>query len=186
LIWVVEWKTRIATETVVGVVFSAALAVGTLFTPGESLIEALLGKPGTLTALEIVFGIVGSLGVTVFVLSQRDRLVIALVSNDMARTAGIDVARLSLFYLVTFSITVALGLRYLGVLLMGSLIIIPAATAKRLASTLNSMLVTAVVIATASALAGALLARVVHRDAGPVVIAVAATVFFASLLARKE
>ena len=137
LIWAVEWKTRIATETVIGVVFSAALAVGALFTPGKSLIEALLGKPGTLTGLEIAFGIAGSLGVAAFVLSQRDRLVIALVSTDMARTAGIDVARLSLFYLVTFSVTVALGLRYLGVLLMGSLIIIPAATAKRLATTLS-------------------------------------------------
>jgi ABC-type Mn2+/Zn2+ transport system permease subunit len=186
LIWLVEWKTRIATETVIGVVFSAALAVGALFTPGESLIEALLGKPGTLTGLEIVFGIAGSLGVAAFVLSQRDRLVIALVSTDMARTAGIDVARLSLFYLMTFSVTVALGLRYLGVLLMGSLVIIPAATAKRLATTLGSMLVTAVVIATASTLVGVVLARFSHRDTGPVIIAITAAVFFVSLLVHKE
>jgi hypothetical protein len=34
------------------VVFSAALAVGALFTPGESLIEALFGKPGTPTGWE--------------------------------------------------------------------------------------------------------------------------------------
>ena len=186
LIWVIEWKTRIATETVIGVVFSAALAVGALFTPGESLIEALLGKPGTLTGLEIVFGVGGSIGVAVFVLSQRDRLVIALVSSDMARTSGIDIARLSLFYLMTFSVTVALGLRYLGVLLMGSLIIIPAATAKRLTTTLNSMLVAAVAIATASTVAGAVLARIVHCDTGPVIIAIAAAVFFVSLLERKE
>jgi ABC-type Mn2+/Zn2+ transport system permease subunit len=186
LIWAVEWKTRIATETVIGVVFSAALAVGALFTPGESLIEALLGQPGTLTGLDITFGIAGSLGVAVFVLSHRDRLVIALVSTDMARTAGIDVARLGLLYLVTFSVTVALGLRYLGVLLMGSLIIIPAATAKRLARTLRSMLGIAVIIATACTVAGAMLARIIHRDTGPVIIAIAAAVFFVSLLVRRE
>lgn len=104
----------------------------------------------------------------------------------MARTSGIDVSRLSLFYLMTFSVTVALGLRYLGVLLMGSLIIIPAATAKRLAITLNSMLVIAVTIATASTIVGTVLAPIIHRDTGPVIIAVAATVFFVSLLARKE
>jgi ABC-type Mn2+/Zn2+ transport system permease subunit len=186
LIWVIQWKTRIATETVIGVVFSAALAVGALFTPGESLIEALLGRPGALTGLEIVFGVAGSIGVAGFVLSQRDRLIIALVSDDMARTSGIDVSRLSLFYLMTFSVTVALGLRYLGVLLMGSLIIIPAATAKRLAIALNSMLVIAVTIATASTVVGTVLARLIHRDTGPVIIAIAATVFFVSLLARKE
>src|SRR5512136_664772 len=35
LIWVVESRTTIATETIIGVVFSAALAVGALFTEGE-------------------------------------------------------------------------------------------------------------------------------------------------------
>jgi ABC-type Mn2+/Zn2+ transport system permease subunit len=186
LIWLVEWKTRIATETVIGVVFSAALAVGALFTPGPDLLEALFGKPGTLTGWEAAFGVAGSIGVAAFVLGQRDRLVIALVSRDMARTSGIDVSRLTLLYLITFSVTVALGLRYLGVLLMGSLIIIPAATAKHLARSLTGMLVIAVAIATSSTLVGTVLARAVHRDTGPVIIAIAAAAFFASLLRRPR
>jgi zinc transport system permease protein len=185
LIWAVESKTRIGTETVIGVVFSASLAVGALFTEGESLIEALFGRPGTLTAWELGFGAAGSLGVAIFILSQRHRLVVALVSRDLARTSGIDVARLSLLYLATFSITVALGLRYLGVLLMGSLIIIPAATAKHLARSLNSMLSIAVAVATFATLAGTSLAHAIHRETGPVIIAIAAGVFFASLLKRR-
>jgi ABC-type Mn2+/Zn2+ transport system permease subunit len=185
LIWAVESKTRIATETVIGVVFSAALAVGALFTEGESLIEALFGNPGTLTVWELAFGVAGSIGVAVFILSQRHRLVVALVSRDLARTSGIDFSRLSLLYLTTFSITVALGLRYLGVLLMGSLIIIPAATAKHLATNLNSMLVIAVTMAAFSTLAGTALAHAIQRETGPVIIAIAAGVFFASLLKRR-
>ena len=185
LIWAVESKTRIATETVIGVVFSASLAVGALFTEGERLIEALFGKPGTLTVWELAFGVAGSIGVAVFILGQRHRLVVALVSRDLARTSGVDVSRLSLLYLTTFSITVALGLRYLGVLLMGSLIIIPAATAKHLATNLNSMLMMAVAIATFSTLAGTSLSHAIHRETGPVIIAIAAGVFFASLLKRR-
>lgn len=185
LIWAVEAKTRIGTETVIGVIFSASLAVGALFTEGESLIEVLFGRPGTLTVWELGFGVAGSLGVAIFILSQRHRLVVALVSRDLARTSGIDVARLSLLYLVTFSITVALGLRYLGVLLMGSLIIIPAATAKHLARSLNSMLSIAVAVATFATLAGTSLAHAIHRETGPVIIAIAAGVFFASLLKRR-
>jgi ABC-type Mn2+/Zn2+ transport system permease subunit len=65
----------------------------------------------------MMFAVGSSIGVVAFFLSQRDRLVIALVSHDMARTSGIAASRLSLLYLTTFSITVALGLRYLGVLL---------------------------------------------------------------------
>jgi ABC-type Mn2+/Zn2+ transport system permease subunit len=76
------------------------------------------------------------------------------VSPDVARTAGIDVRRLDLLYLETFALTIALGLRFLGVLLMGALIIIPAATAKRLARNLTEMLALAVGIAVTATLAG--------------------------------
>jgi len=185
LIWAVETKTRVPTETVIGVVFSAALAIGALFAQGESLIDALFGKPGALGAGEMAFGILGSIAVIAFTVSQRHRLVIALVSRDLARTSGIDVAALSLLYLVTFAVTVALGLRYLGVLLMGSLIIIPAAAAKHLAHSLNSMLAIAVTIAIVSTLAGASLAHALHRETGPLIIAVAAGVFFLSLVKRR-
>ena len=184
LIWAVESKTRMATETVIGVVFSSALALGSLFTAGEDLLDALFGRPGAPGAWETAFGIAGSIGVTLFVLSQRHRLVIALVSPDLARTSGIDVSRLSLWFLLTFSVTVALGLRYLGVLLMGSLIIIPAATAKHVAANLNAMLVLAVTIAVAATLAGTVLAHAMQRETGPVIIAVAAAIFFVSLLRR--
>lgn len=182
LIWAVESKTRMATETVIGVVFSSALAIGGLLTEGDDLIEALFGKPGALSTWETAFGVAGSIGVTLFVLGQRHRLVIALVSRDLARTSGIEVARLNLLFLLTFSVTVALGLRYLGVLLMGSLIIIPAATAKHLAANLNSMLALAVTIAVVATLTGMVLAHVIQRETGPVIIAVAAGIFFVSLL----
>ena len=133
LIWALESRTRIATETIIGVVFSGALAVGSLMSSGEELIEALFGGPGKLTIGEIVFGLLAAAGVVVFVLKKRSSLILVLVSPEVARTAGVNVARLNLLYLEMFALTVALGLRYLGVLLMGSMIIIPAATAKRLA-----------------------------------------------------
>jgi len=186
LIWLVESRTRMATETVVGVVFSAALALGAMVTRGEDLLEALFGRPGTLTAAEVALGLLGVVGVVVFILAARHRLVLALVSRDLGRTAGIDVDRLDLAYLLAFSVTVALGLRYLGVLLMGSLIIIPAATAKQLTRGLTAMLATAVMIAVASTLAGRWAAAWLGRDSGPPIIAIAAAVFFLGLLVRRR
>jgi ABC-type Mn2+/Zn2+ transport system permease subunit len=144
LVWAVEHKTGIPTETVIGVVFSAALAVGSLLTSGEELIEALFGAPREVSPVETLLGLIGAALVIGFILRARNRLVIALVSPDLARTLGIDTARMDLLFLLAFSLTVALGLRYLGVLLMGSLIIIPAATAKHLARGLTAMLLIAV------------------------------------------
>ena len=89
LIWALESRTRLATETIIGVVFSAALAVGALLTTGEELMDALFGAPSTLSAVELVAGFVGAGSVILFVLLARDRLILMFVSSDIARTAGI-------------------------------------------------------------------------------------------------
>jgi zinc transport system permease protein len=185
LVWGLERQTRISTETVIGVVFSLALAVGSMLATGDELVDALLGAPGTLGGWELALGVAGAAAVAVFVLTQRNRLVISLVSADIARTSGIRVARLQLLYLLAFAVTVALGLRYLGVLLMGSLVIIPAATARHLARSLDGMFAIAVGVAVASTVAGEVVAPLVHAATGPAIIAIASAVFFASLLFRR-
>jgi len=185
-VWGLEGRTRIATETVVGVVFSTALALGTLFASGEELIDALLGAPRDLTPLEVALGLAGAVAVVVFVLVARHRLLIALVSSDLARTAGIDVRRLDLSYLLAFALTVALGLRYLGVLLMGSLIIIPAATAKYLATSLAGMFRVAVVAAVVATIGGTWIGGHLQRPTGPFIVLVAAGLFALSLVVRRR
>lgn len=185
LVWAVERQTRVPTEAIIGVVFSAALAAGSMLASGHELLEALFGGPGRPPALEVALGLAGAALVIVFVLRARDRLVISLVSGDLARTTGIDVPRLDLAYLLAFALTVALGLRYLGVLLMGSLIIIPAATARSLARSLDTMLLLAVGIAVLATLSGTLLGPVLHVGTGPLIISIAAGVFFISLVVRR-
>ncbi len=182
LVWSLEHRTRIPTEAIIGVVFSFALAVGSLMTSGEELIEALFGGAGRPGPWELAFGLAASAVVIVFVLRARNRLVISLVSADLAHTAGIDVKRLDLFYLLAFAVTVALGLRYLGVLLMGSLIIIPAATARHVARSLDATLAVSVVLAMLSTVIGSLGAAAFDVATGPVIICVAAFFFFVGLL----
>lgn len=182
MVWALEDRARAATETVIGVVFSAALAVGSLMTTGENLIDALFGGAGALKWPEVVFGLVAATAITGFIVTQRNRLVVMLVSPEVARTSGIEVRLLNLLYLETFALTIALGLRYLGVLLMGALIIVPAATAKRLARNLRGMLWLAVGFSVFATVLGSLIASWFHRETGPLIVVVAASVFFISLL----
>ncbi len=186
LIWVLETRTKISTEAIIGVVFSVALAAGSIMTSGDELIEALFGRTGTLTNFEVVAGLIGAAAVIAFILSARNQLVVSLVSPDVALTCGINVSRLNLLYLVIFAFTIALGLRYLGVLLMGSLIIIPAVTARGLARSLNGMLAIAVALAMVSTVVGSYVAGIFHRPTGPFIISIAGGIFLVSLLALKD
>jgi zinc transport system permease protein len=186
LVWALESRARVGTDTIIGIVFSAALAVGSMMASGEQLVDALFGAAGALRWPEILFVLTAAGAVVAFVLTYRNSLVVTLVSPDLARTAGINVDRLNLLYLEMFALTIALGLRYLGVLLMGALIIIPAATAKRLARNLDQMLVIAVLTATIATVSGTWLAAWLHQQTGPLIVTVAAAFFLASLAFRRS
>jgi len=76
---------------------------------------------------------------------------------------------------------VALAMKLVGVLLITALLIIPAATAKRLARNLTEMLILAVVIALGVTEAGTLAAAWLEREPGPIIVILGGLVFLASL-----
>jgi len=184
LIWAIEGKTKLSTEAITGVVFSVALAVGSLTATGEELIDALFGAPGVMTTAEAVFGLTAAIAVAGFIFMARDRLLVSLVSSEVAIASGIGLKRLQLSFLIAFAVTVAIGMRYLGVLLMGSMIIIPATVAKRLARSIDGMFAIAIGAALISTLLGSWIAAWAHRPSGPVIVAIAGSLFFVSLVRR--
>lgn len=186
LIWALERRTQITTETIVGVIFSTSLAIGSLITPSEELIDALFGGFTALSPAKLLASIVLAAGITTFMLLNKEKMVLSLVSRDLAQTSGINVSRLNLFFLLAFVLTIILGLRYSGVLLMGSLLIIPAAVAKNLARSLNAMLIISVLAAITATFLGLFLATRWDVETGPVIISSAALLFFFTLFLPKK
>ena len=186
LIWALEKRTPLAADAIIGVVFSAALALGALLTTSEELVEALFGGSSPASPAEFAIGLLGAAAVIAFVLLAKDRLLVTFISSDVARTTGIDVRRLDLLYLLACAVVVALGLRYLGALLMGALMIIPAATARQVARNFRQMLAGSAALAALAMLSGTWLAARLHRESGPLVVAAAAVAFFLALAWRPR
>ena len=132
----------------------------------------------------LIFGLIISILIVGFILFFKEKLTLALVSNDLAQVAGVNVSRLNLFFLLIFVLNVILGLQFLGALLMGSLIIVPAAIARNLAHGLNSALVISVSAAIFSILVGWWLANTYGFILGPTIISVASVLFFLTLLKK--
>jgi ABC-type Mn2+/Zn2+ transport system permease subunit len=183
-IWGIERRARLPVETVVGVVFSGALAVGSLMTSGDELIHALLGKPTQLGTAEFVIALAGATGVVAFLALRWRELLVSLVSRDIATSIGIRPWSLELQFMIVFAVTVALGVRYLGVLLMGSLVIIPAATAKHVAVSLRGTVAVAVGLAVTSMALGTWIGAATGRETGPPIVLVAVALFLLSLRKR--
>jgi ABC-type Mn2+/Zn2+ transport system permease subunit len=195
LIWRLQQGGTLTTDVAIGVIFTAALAIGTLVTPSEDLIEALFGGFQSLTLLWFLLGVLAVLGIITFVYVFRHQLILALFSPELAAATGINVARLDLYYLLVFSLTVLLGLRFLGALLVGALIIIPAAIGRQLTHTLTAFLSASSVASVLSVAIGFLINRyyshltigsvTLNLSLGPAIISVATILFLFSLLRKK-
>jgi ABC-type Mn2+/Zn2+ transport system permease subunit len=187
LVWQLQKKSGLATDASIGVVFAAALAIGAAVTPAGDLIDALFGGLQSVDGLGFALGITASAVVIIAVFLMKDRLTLSTFSPELAASTGIQVDRLDLIYLLVFSLTVLVGLRFMGALLASALIILPAAAARQFAGRLSLFFVISAAISIASILAGFFLnAYVFHLSTvAPVTVMFAALVFAASLLARR-
>lgn len=185
LIWKLEQTTGLSTEAMIGVVFSASLAVGALITPSEDLIDALFGGFQNLTALEFFIGALAGLLIVWFIFKYKNQLIFSLFSPDLATVSGINVGKLNLWFLLVFALTIILGLRFLGALLVGSLIIIPAAIGRQLTHTLSAFLTVSSLVSVVSVVAGFFISRGFGLSPGPTTVTVAAIIFALSLLKKK-
>lgn len=173
------------TESAIGVVFVAALALGTLVTPTEDLIDALFGGFGQITARGFLLGLLGCGAVAVTIYVLRHELILGIFSPDLARSLKVNLDRANLLYLGAFGLTVLLGLQFLGALLVGAMIIVPPAVARRLSGTLDQFLILSSLTSVVATGLGFAISSHWHLALGPVIVAVASVLFAASLARRR-
>ena len=186
LIWQLQKKTGLATEAMIGVVFAGSVAIGAVLTPKEDLVEALFGRFQDLSLVAFLIGVAAVLLIILVVYRFKDELILGLFAPELAAATGVKLERMELYFLLVFSLSVLVGLRFLGALLAGSLIIIPATTGRRLANDLPHFLV---VSCLASVVAVGLGVAVTHYllpdfSPGPVIVIISAALFVLSLLKR--
>jgi len=188
LIWQLQKSTGLAVDAMIGVVFAGSLAIGALLTPQEDLVEALFGSYQTLSLPAFLIGIAASLLIILSVLRFKDHLLLSLFSPEMARATSIRLDRLNLCYLLLFSLTVLVGLRFLGALLAGALIILPAATGRRLATHVSQFLFCTCAASLISVAVGLLVTHLFlpSRSPGPVIVIISALLFLAASLRKVE
>jgi len=195
LIWDLQKRATMTTDVAIGVIFTAALAIGTVLTPSEDLIEALFGGFQGLTFAWFIAGLLAVAAIIGFVVGFRNKLILSLFSPELAAATGVNVSALNLYFLLVFSLTVLLGLRFLGSLLVGALIIVPAAIGRQLTHTLTAFLIMSSLASIVSVAAGFSISYfyphftigrfTLNLTLGPAIIAVATILFLLSLLRKK-
>lgn len=181
VIWHLGRVTRLSFETIVGAMFTLALAVGILIIPESELLEALFGDITNVSLLDTTIAIIISIVAVFLTRSIYNKIVLSMISEELATSKGINVARTNLLYLLLVSLIVSVGIKITGTLLVGFLVVVPAATAKNISSSLFRYSILSAIFGAVSSSSGVLLSSFFGQPPGPLVVFSGITVFLTAV-----
>lgn len=186
LVWNIRRATTIPTEALIGLTFTASLAIGILITPEPELFESLFGDIAKVKLIDGIFAVILSIAVLAATSLIRGRLILGLISPDLAKAQKIKIEIFELLFLILVATIVALGIKVVGVLLMGALVVIPAAAAKNMATNLKTYGAVSAALGAFSALLGILAASKFSLPPGPTIVLIGVAIFLITLLSAKK
>lgn len=188
----IEWlrsRGRASGDLALAVFFYSGIAAGVVLTGLSGSFDAgilayLFGSILTVGPADAIT--IAALGVAIVAaIAVMWRGLLAVVLDEQsARVAGLPVNGLNLALAALAAVTVVVGMRVVGVLLVAALMVLPVGAAQYLARSFRGALLVASAIGAASAVVGLVIARLADIASGGTIVLVAAAVFMASAVRR--
>ncbi|GAL21740.1 zinc ABC transporter inner membrane permease protein ZnuB [Vibrio maritimus] len=149
----------VATDTLLGILAHSALSLGLvavsfLDNVRVDLMSYLFGDLLAVSPTDLfyIYAGVAVIGLLLFIFWRP--LLSTTVNEDLAAVEGVNVDLMRLIIMLMVGLVIAIGMKFVGALIMTSLLIIPAATARKFTVTPEQMAVTASVIGIISVFCG--------------------------------
>jgi zinc transport system permease protein len=182
LIAYVRQKSELHFDTLLGVFFPAAVALGVILiqlTPGfqTDLISFLFGDILTVSPLDV--GLSGGLAIIVLTLLLYTGKALLTIAFDasLAKSQGIAVAAYELLFLLMLASVIALSIKLVGVILVTAMLVIPAASAHNMARSLGTMFGLSVAFSVLAVLFGMIASAILSVPSGPTIVLASAMLF---------
>jgi zinc transport system permease protein len=183
LIALFQRQSIIGSDTLLGILAHSGLALGLValsFLRGVrvDLMAYLFGDVLAVSTAEIAW-IYGGGVLVLGTLALIWRPLLSLtIHEELARAEGVPALRVQIAFMLTLAVAVAIAMKVVGVLLIISLLIIPAAAARGVSRTPEQMAVLASIVGIVSVIGGLFASLRWDTPSGPSIV-VAATVLFA-------
>lgn len=178
-------------DTAVGIFSSVGMAMGiALATMAGSfnvdLLSYLFGDILAIEPLEVWLSTCLALAVVVSILTNYHTLMYLTFDREAAKASGVKTSALDLLLTILTAVTVVLGMKVVGLLLVTALLVIPAAAGLQLASNFRQALGISTLVAVFSVVLGLLAAFAFDIPASAAVVLLAFLFFGVFFLLRKR
>jgi len=190
VITVFKNKSRASTDTIIGVFSSIAVALGlVLMSLGGSFNKYssyLIGDLLSITPLEIlvlilVFIIVICLWVLIF-----NKLLLVSINQSLARSRGVNTLVVEIIFTTMIAVIVTISIQWVGLLIINSLLVLPAAAARNITCNVRQYTLLSVMIAVFSGICGLIASYYLNTATGATIVLVSGIIFFLTLAFKNK
>ena len=173
-------------DTLLGVAGHTSMAAGLIIVSYISgvrieLMAYLIGDILAVSKTDVLLIWLGLGAVLLLLFWRWSALLLCTLNEDLAAASGLYPKRENFVLTIALAVVVAVGIKVVGVLLIISLLIIPAASSRSLVSTPEKMAIFASLIGVASAILGFNASYVFDTPTGPSIVCVASLIFLLTL-----
>ena len=186
----VKNKTSYGADTIISVFSSIAIALGLAMLAQSGNFNKyssyLVGDILSITNSEIFYVLIAAIVVYTFWYFTFNKLNIISINSTLAKSKGINVKKIDNIFVVLIAIIVMISIRWIGILLINSLLTLPAAASRNIANNMRKYHLFAVLFSLFSGLTGLIISYYFNVGAGPMIVIISGIIYFVTLLIKKK
>ena len=190
LITFVKHNSKMSADTIISVFSSTSIALGlVVLSRGGAFAKyssVLVGDVLSVTQGDLLALLVTLIAAIVVWLTLFNPLMITSVNSPLARSRGIRARLTEYGFTILVAVAVMVSIRWVGVMLINSLLILPAAASRNVAKNAASYLRLSVLISVVCGVVGLILSYYLDTSAGAAVVLCCACVYFVTLPLRRK
>ncbi|HCL03251.1 MAG TPA: ABC transporter [Lachnoclostridium phytofermentans] len=179
-----------STDTIISVFSSTSTAIGLVilssggnFSKYSSLFvgDILSITPEEIGLLVIIFAVT-----LVFFATCFNKLHSLSLNTSLARSKGVNISVIENLFSVLIALIVMLSIKWVGLLILNALLILPAAASRNISSNMREYHLFSIIISVFSGILGLILSYYLNLATGPMIVIISAVIFFSTLWIKGQ
>lgn len=177
-------KTTYGADTIISVFSSIAIALGLAILAQSGNFNKyssyLVGDILSITNVEILYVFLTFITVMIFWYFTFNKLNVISINTSLAKSRGINIKLIDNIFVILIAIIVMISIRWIGILLINSLLILPAASSRNIAKNMRTYHLYSVIFSIFSGMLGLILSYYYNIPTGPMIVMISGIIYFAT------
>ena len=189
-ITIIKNKGTSSTDTIIGVFSSTSIALGLVLMSFSSSLSKfssyLVGDLLSISQNQIILLIFVFIAIIVLWSLIFNKLLVTSLNTSLANSRGMNTLLIEIIFTCTIAVIVTITIRWVGLLIINSLLVLPAAASRNISRNIRQYHLFSILIAIFSGIVGLIISYYLNTVTGATIVLVSSVIFFITLILKKK